>query len=291
MLAPGMTYAQPNPVLDADAIPADEATVDGGFFRQAGRAVGRAAVAVGRGAKAAYLSVDPDVRKHVAQLPLVGLTMLAPARREPTPLPDDGHRPIVFVHGMGGGPGNFTPLQVYLHLHGWRRCYAVKLDADDTVEAMASRVADFVDEVARANGLGDGAQVDLVAHSMGGIVARVALDDPRLAGRVGVLVTLGAPHAGTWLARYASTSNTRSMRPRSDLVQRLEAQLPWPGPPGRPRLVALWSENDMVLLPPGSACVEGAQNIEMPGFSHYGYLIHVTGFRHVRDALRDHIGS
>ncbi len=256
-----------------------------GFWSQAGKAIGRAAVAAGKSVQSAYLSVDPDVRRHVAQLPLLGLTLLS---SEPMlrPLPDDGHPPIVLVHGLGGAPGNFAPLRAYLKWHGRKRHYAIAFGADaTTIETMAARLAQFLEDVVVVNDLPPDAKIDVVAHSMGGVIARLACEDPRAAARIGNLVTLGTPHAGTWLARWAATPNTLALRPGSDVITRLERQLPWPGPPSRPRLVALWSPSDMILLPHGSAMVEGGENIEMPGFTHYGYLIHRAGWRRVLAAL------
>src|SRR5438045_6644149 len=78
-----------------------------------GRAAGRAAVRIGRSVSSAYSAVDPDVRRHVAQWPLMGLTLLSSRRRSVEAIEDDGHRPIVFVHGLAGHPGNFLPMQKF----------------------------------------------------------------------------------------------------------------------------------------------------------------------------------
>ncbi len=95
---------------------------------------------------------------------------------------------------------------------------------------------------------------------MGGVVARLALEEPGVSARVATLVTLGTPHAGTHLARLGNTGRVRHLRPDSDVVKRLEAQLPWRSPV---RLVAFHSAADIVLLPHGSARVDGAENVEL----------------------------
>src|SRR5512143_258356 len=118
----------------------------------AGRACGAAAVWVGENTAAAYRAVDPDLRRHVAQLPLVGLTMLAPAPQV-EPLPDDGHRPVVFVPGLGGGPGNFLPMRLYFRLMGRRRTYVLPCDNSQEVEANARGLGELIEAVAAANGL------------------------------------------------------------------------------------------------------------------------------------------
>ena len=60
------------------------------------RATGRFAARVGAAIARVYRSVDPDVQRHVAELPLLGLTMLAPRMPPAAALPDDGYRPVIF---------------------------------------------------------------------------------------------------------------------------------------------------------------------------------------------------
>jgi pimeloyl-ACP methyl ester carboxylesterase len=253
--------------------------------RTAGQAVGQVAAWVGRQAAAAWRGVDPDLRTHLAQLPLVGLTLLARGSAEVPALPDDGHRPVVFVHGLGGGPGNFQPMRIAFRLRGRSRTFAPALPRGVPVADLGSVLAAYVEELAARNGLPGDAQIDLVCHSMGGLVARLALEDPRCRARVATLVTLGTPHSGSHLARYGAMDASLCLRPGSEVMERLAAQVPWPGPPAMPRLVSLWSQSDVILLPATSACLGGAENVEMPGFTHYSYLLRPEAWRRVFDAL------
>jgi pimeloyl-ACP methyl ester carboxylesterase len=250
-----------------------------------GRAAATAGAWVGRSVVSAWRAVDPDLRMHLAHLPLVGLTMLARGRPAPAPLPDDGRRPVVFVHGLGGGPGNFLPMRLFFRLHGRSRTYAVPFAGASSLGDMASRFSAFLEAVATVNGLSADAPFDVVAHSMGGLAVRLALEDERTRARIATLVTLAAPHAGSHLARYGHTPSSLDLRPDSAILARLARQLPWRGPPAQPRLVALWSAADVVLLPTRSAAVAGAENVELPGFTHYGWLIHPSGWRRVLEAL------
>jgi hypothetical protein len=81
-------------------------------------------------------------------------------------------------------------------------------DAGDThqdVDVSASRLADLVDAVHAAR---PDAAIDLAAHSLGGVVARRALEilTTRHGGQppVSVVLTVGSPHDGTELAGAAS---------------------------------------------------------------------------------------
>ncbi|RYE89394.1 MAG: hypothetical protein EOO75_11870, partial [Myxococcales bacterium] len=218
-------------------------------------------------------AIDPDVRRQVAELPLAGLTMLAPRRPVIEPRPDDGARPIVCVHGLQGAAGNFAPLRAFLSAAGRRRHYAVWFEPDGDIVSMAARLGDVIAEVIEVNRLGDDAQVDVVAHSMGGLITRLALLDPDTVRRVHTIVTLGTPHHGTHLARLAATSHVLSLRPSSPALAQLRHQLPWAGPPALPRLVSLWSSADIMLLPSSCAVVDGADNRELPGVTHTGLLM------------------
>jgi triacylglycerol lipase len=245
-----------------------------------GRATSRAAMSAARTARRAYDAVDQDVRVHLAQAPFVGLSMLVAKRKPIRALPDDGARPVLLVHGLASGPGVFLPLQLYLKLRGRGRTYAISLP-NEGVEQMAEALSAAVLRVCKVNRLGKSGRVDIVAHSLGGLVARLALERPSIRRRVATLVTLGTPHRGTHAARYLARSPARDLRPDSELLARLRHQLPWPGPPSHPRLVAFWSGSDVLLLPSASARAQGARNVELRGFTHLSYLLDPRGFRRV----------
>jgi pimeloyl-ACP methyl ester carboxylesterase len=105
--------------------------------------------------------------------------------------PDAPHpTPVVLVHGFCGDPTNFLLLRMYLHAHGIRNfasfSYAPRLD----YQRLARRLARTVEAVRGATG---SPEVDVVGHSLGGLIARYLLE---VDARIGIrrLVTLGAPY-------------------------------------------------------------------------------------------------
>jgi len=248
-----------------------------------GRFLLRALRSIGRGVATGYRAVDPAARRHLAEMPVLGLTLVARRHVPVEPIPDDGHRPVVFVHGLGGHRGNFLPMQSWFRLWGRRRLYSIGYPAGATVEGIADHLRAVIDQVVEVNELGDNGQVDVVAHSMGGLVARVALEAPETVDRVATLVTLGTPHGGTYAAKYAATIHTLSLRHGSELLEGIAHQIPWART--LPRLVCFWSQDDLMLFPPTTACVDGAELCEMPGFTHLTYLLHPRCFQGVLEAL------
>ncbi len=230
------------------------------------------AKAVGAGVK----TVDPDIVRHVAQLPLMAPGLFVPRDAPVRHRRDDGYPPVVFVHGLGGQRGNFLYLSGFLALNGRRRRYAIQFDRNTSIEARADALVAFVNEVREVTGA---EEVDLVAHSLGGIVARLALAELDFARHIGTVITLGAPHGGTFSARVANTELTRALRPNSAAIARLG-----PPPPGV-RVVSLWSRGDLLVLPPESAVWPGSESIELSPFTHYSYLLEPRGWRAVARVL------
>ncbi len=234
-----------------------------------------------------YQAIDPDVRRHIAQLPLMALTYLSPGFRKLESKPDDGHRPLLFVHGLGGHSGNFVGMQLYFATMGRKRTYSVQFGRLGDLEAMAVHLRHCIHTVRANNQLEAAQTVDIVAHSMGGIVTRLALEEPDTAKYVAQVVTLGTPHQGTHMARFAATQHIVSLRPNSAVLEKLERQIPWQEPPVRPPLVALWSHADVLILPAEGATLPGATNIEMPSYTHYTYLLHPQAWNKVYQLLEE----
>ncbi|MFT4704394.1 MAG: hypothetical protein ACI81R_002099 [Bradymonadia bacterium] len=261
------------------------------FWLAVGRGATSFGVATARGAKwtaalaaEAYKAVDPDVRRHAFHAPLVGMTHLTGAPKPISGLPDDGHPPVICVHGLVGHPGNFAGLRGYLRIMGRSRTYAIPQPAGRRIPELGADVSDAIRKVFEVNDLDDDAQVDVVAHSRGGLATRYALLDPDIARRVRRLITLGTPHQGTLAARYGGNDQTLDLRPDSEVLRGIEEQIPWPAPPF-PELTTLGSDADMLLLPATTCTVPGATHVDLPGLTHLSFLLHPRAFHRVWNAL------
>ena len=105
----------------------------------------------------------------------------------------------------------------------------------------------------------------VVAHSMGGLALRAwwaQLDDD---DRLRHVITLGTPHHGTWLARFALTRNSKQMRRVSRWLQDLAAREP---ADRARRFTCFYSHCDNIVFPPTTATLAGANNRHLPGVAH-----------------------
>ena len=245
-------------------------------------ATGRGIAATGRflGTRvaAAYRGVDPDVRRHIAQLPLMSYSLFGRSARQVEPGLSDGHPPLVFVHGLGGGRGDFAPMAWYLRLMGRRRSYSIRFEGSGDINARGEELAEFIRAVVKVTGE---PQVDIVAHSLGGVAARVAILDHDLGTMVRCLVTLGSPHGGTFAARLGNTPVTRDLRPDSEFMVKLRST---PLPPSL-KVSSFWSGSDLVIMPPESAALQGSRQVDLTPLTHYGYLIHPRAWTAVYESL------
>ncbi len=170
-------------------------------------------------------------------------------------------------------------------------------DTHGDVVATGARLADLIDEVARAD---PAAVIDVFAHSLGGVVARLALIDLAARGfdvtRLGIVVTLASPHGGADLASAAVGAAARpggqavldrverlfgpGVDPRSTVVAQLAEDsavvtgLAAAGTPPGVQLVSIAARGDVVVASPHTR-VAGATNVTVPlaGRSAHGGLV------------------
>src|SRR5207244_1685794 len=98
--------------------------------------------------------------------------------------------PVVLVHGFLGDPSNFLVLRSFLSRYGVRSFASFSYPPRLDYQRLAPRLGQMIARVCRETGF---PRVDVVGHSLGGLIARylVELGD---GSRVGRLVTLGSPY-------------------------------------------------------------------------------------------------
>ena len=172
---------------------------------------------------------------------------------------DPGRCGVVLVHGFVCNRGFWTPWLERLRADG-RPVVAVNLEpVFGSIDAYVGALEAAVEQVRG----GTDRPVVLVCHSMGGLVARAWW--PRASGRVARVVTLGSPHAGTWLARFSMAPNARQMRQGSAWLAALAAA--WT-PEAARHFICWYSDADNIVMPPSTAMLAGADNRLASGAAH-----------------------
>lgn len=115
------------------------------------------------------------------------------------------------------------------------------------------------------------APVALIGHSLGGLLLRAAVCDERLRGRAACLLTLGAPHRGSTLARLAMGGLGRSLRPETALMRGLAVLRE---PSDLPRLALVSPVDNMVLPAENLLPPVGWDVREVAPMSHVAMLYH-----------------
>jgi pimeloyl-ACP methyl ester carboxylesterase len=183
--------------------------------------------------------------------------------------------PVILLHGFAMNRTNWIFLGRRLARRGIGPLYGTSYFSPQSVRRSAQQLARFIEGV-RAREQCE--QVDIVAHSLGGVVARYYVQ--RLGGdaRVHTLCTLGTPHAGTYAANLFSRGlmlgAVRQLRPGSDLMRELAE----PAPGCRTRFVAFWSDLDQLIVPQRSASIDHpdltVRNVALRGVGHMSLPIH-----------------
>jgi len=187
-------------------------------------------------------------------------------------------RPVLLVHGVLCNRAVWRPLYRRLRSAGFAPIRAINLEplcAD--IDAYADQM---VREVSALRSEARGVLVAVVAHSMGGLVARAAMRRGASAS-ISHLITLGTPHHGSALGRCVPGPAGRQLQRSSTWLQALNAQ--------ENRFSALvtsiYSEDDNLVVPARSAALEGAECHALHGIGHFGLLRSPQALEHVLAAL------
>jgi triacylglycerol esterase/lipase EstA (alpha/beta hydrolase family) len=199
-----------------------------------------------------------EVLSLAASWPLMALHRLL--IRDPAPAPARG--PVVLIHGVLVNDGVWFVLRRFLMRRSGAPVYTINYGppfAD--IERFAEQLRARIDAICAATGA---ERVVLVAHSMGGLVARAYLRrfGP---GRVARLVTIATPHHGSILAYSFPGRGLAQMHPGNPWLTELNRDESKPAPAP---ITSIWSRHDSMVMPQTSSVLAGAENIALTGIAH-----------------------
>ena len=157
--------------------------------------------------------------------------------------------PVVLVHGLLGDPTNFLLLRGHLAARGIGNFASFSYPPRLDYQRLARHLGRAIEAVRLATGA---AEVDVIGHSLGGLVARYLLEmDPE--HRIRRLVTLGAPY-------FASPLPSQELA----IFGAADPIIPPPHP---------------VLGPHAAHVARGGRVVLVPECGHWGLLYHSTVLR------------
>lgn len=224
---------------------------------------------------------DPDGNDGVLPGADASTVAAAPEGRE--------SRAVLLVHGLAVGGWSLAGMQAYLVGQGFPNVHTIDLPGSGittTIEECAAAVEQKVGELA-----GQGiTEVDLVGHSMGGLVIREyarARKDPRVA--IKTLITVATPNHGnrpfaSMLGLVGIKNATTQMASNSDFIARINST---PLPAGV-HGVGLRTPDDEIVSPAESCILPGGVNEEVDvgvGMAHMAMGFHQNSLARVRHHL------
>jgi pimeloyl-ACP methyl ester carboxylesterase len=179
------------------------------------------------------------------------------------------HAPVVLVHGYGGSPAAWWPLERELRRAGFTNVHATAYNAMTTsLDDIARRLVTQCHEAMEAAGTD---HLHLVGHSLGGVVVRYAVHRLGLARHVRTAVTVAAPHRGTPVASFGWGGVARALRPGSPVLEDLER----PSAAVGVQWVAYYADCDLIVRPDSARLIPDgfrAVNVAVPDVGHLGVL-------------------
>ena len=172
--------------------------------------------------------------------------------------------PVILVHGLACNRGNWFWFRRQLESRGYA---AYTIDCTPwyaRIDAYPAQLARAIDEVLADTGA---RHVTVIGHSMGGLIARAYLDRFGT-DRVAHVITLGTPHQGTWMARFAYTPNIRDMAEGSEWLASLRTRESRRSMQPYAMFTCLFTYHDNLVTPQRNATLPGAAEIEVSGIGH-----------------------
>ncbi len=221
---------------------------------------------------------DPTTRRQVLRSAAAGTTAAFGVGAVGSAAAESDRDHVVLLHGYmdTGDTPWWDVIAGYLDDVGYEPHEIHRLSLGEIPGTTTDSPADYGEAVARAFdriASESGGPVDVVAHSMGGLDSRWAIEKEGVADRVDDLVTLGTPHRGTHAAILGVlTEGGRDMFPGSTLIEELNEDGLAPGV----NYTAVWSYIDELIVPSRYATIPEYMFTDATGRNiNSGYQEHI----------------
>jgi triacylglycerol lipase len=192
------------------------------------------------------------------------------------------HTPVVFVHGFSGSASNWTTAEAVFQAGGYSsgELFAYQYNWAQSNKTSAAGLASYVQQVLATTGA---SQVDIVNHSMGGLVSDWYIKELGGQQYVRHLASIaGANHGTTYATACTVDPSCVEMLPGSSFIQTVTSG---DETPGTTKYATWYSACDGVIIPYTSTELNGATNNNVACQTHIGYLTDTVTLAKVRTFL------
>ena len=198
-----------------------------------------------------------------------------PSRPKPPLVDGPPMPPVILVPGYGLHRILLLPMAAYLRRRQNRWVWAINNPTwRDDIPRFAENLSSAVDRMCAASGA---EQVDVIGHSMGGIVTAHYVNRFNGAERVRRLVTMGTPWRGTKMHIFGIGRQSHSLA--EDCTEIRAAR------PVHTEVIALWTPDDGIVLPTRNAWLPDQRAIELKGPGHVSMALSLLTMRTIDAVL------
>ena len=191
---------------------------------------------------------------------------------------------VLLVHGWLATSLDMLALKLRLTRDGFD-CDAI----DFSYLGVLDSIADYAGELAWKieAWYANHRNIAVVAHSMGGLVTRYYLKNLRRTDQVKTVITVAAPHHGTFggIILPPRSTPTSEMLPDSPFLEELNSVSETAPGVG---FHSIWTPTDGVVIPAENSIMCGARNYKVSGLgvTHLGLLMSDSAYAIILDVLR-----
>ncbi len=172
-----------------------------------------------------------------------------------------GETPTILLHGLFDNQGSWFWFKLQLRKSGIRNIVTINLSSWHNEEILTEILAKKIDEIRLQIGVN---KVNLVGHSMGGIIARNYAQLRGGADKVDKIVCLGSPHQGSKLATFTFAPLGKVLIPSTDFLTRLnKAPIP-----AHIKMTNIYSNKDNMVQPNRFNYLHWGTAIELDDMGH-----------------------
>lgn len=190
-----------------------------------------------------------------------------------------GEEPVLLLHGLFDNQASWFWFKWQLKNRGIKNVITINLSSWHSEEVLTELLSKRIDELRHQLGVN---KVNLVGHSMGGIIARNYIQLRGGESKVARLICLGSPHAGSKLATFSVSPLGKHLIPNSAFMQRLNSA----PAPEQVDTTNIYTKKDNMVMPNNSCRLEWAKNIELDGMGHTSLIYRTAPIDATTKALK-----